>query len=207
MGLIIEIAFIITLLLIILVNLGLLKLRKELKQVENKTKLSGMEIARILSSRFCEEEPHIIKKKGLFLDHYNNNRNVIKLSPEVFDGTDMYASLVAINTTLEANRNISKSNLFIPFIILVSYFLVIVGAFLNNINIINFGLVVFILAFILQLLISNIYRRKKELEHIYKLLEDKEIIKPFNEESKENLVISSLIVLARLPYGFINYFR
>ena len=113
MGLIIEIAFLITLGIIILVNLGLLKLRKELRKVENESKLSGMEIARIISSKFCDSDPHIIKKKGLFLDHYNSNRNVIKLSPEVFDGTDMYSSSVAINVALEIkNEKISRGNYF-----------------------------------------------------------------------------------------------
>lgn len=205
MGLIIEIAFIITLILIILVNLGLLKLRKELKQIENESKLSGMEIARIISSKYCEEEPHIIKKKGLFLDHYNSNRNVIKLSPEVFDGTDMYASAIAINVALETKEEkISKGNYFATFIVLVSYVLIVLGAFLNNSNIINFGLFVFVLAFILVFCINTTYNKKDE---IFKMLKKEKIIKTIDEEIEENLILASLIVVARLPYGFINYFR
>lgn len=205
MGLIIEIAFIITLILIVLVNLGLLKLRKELKQIENESKLSGMEIARIISSKYCEEEPHIIKKKGLFLDHYNSNRNVIKLSPEVFDGTDMYASAIAINVALETKEEkISKGNYFATFIVLVSYVLIVLGAFLNNSNIINFGLIVFVLAFILVFCINTTYNKKDE---IFKMLKKEKIIKTIDEEIEENLILASLIVVARLPYGFINYFR
>lgn len=205
MGLIIEIAFIITLILIILVNLGLLKLRKELKQIENESKLSGMEIARIISSKYCEEEPHIIKKKGLFLDHYNSNRNVIKLSPEVFDGTDMYASAIAINVALETKEEkISRGNYFATFIVLVSYVLIVLGAFLNNSNIINFGLIVFVLAFILVFCINTTYNKKDE---IFKMLKKEKIIKAIDEEIEENLILASLIVVARLPYGFINYFR
>lgn len=205
MGLIIEIVFLITLGLILLVNLGLLKLRKELKQIENESKLSGMEIARIISSKYCEEEPHIIKKKGLFLDHYNNNRNVIKLSPEVFDGTDMYASAIAINVALETKEEkISRGNYFATFIVLVSYVLIILGAFLNNSNIINFGLIVFVLAFILVFCINTTYNKKDE---IFKMLKEEKIIKIVDEEIEENLILASLIVVARLPYGFINYFR
>lgn len=205
MGLIIEIAFLITLGLIILVNLGLLSLRKELKQKENESKLSGMEIARIISSKYCKEEPHIIKKKGLFLDHYNSNRNVIKLSPEVFDGTDLYSSLVAINVALETNNEkISKGNYFATFVVLVSYVLIILGAFLNNFNIINFGLVVFILAFVLVFCINTIYNKKEE---IFRMLKKEKILKFIDEDMEENLILASLIVIARLPYGFINYFR
>lgn len=205
MGLIIEIAFLITLGIIILVNLGLLKLRKELRKVENESKLSGMEIARIISSKYCEEEPHIIKKKGLFLDHYNSNRNTIKLSPEVFDGTDMYSSMVAINIALETHEEkIAKGNYFATFIVLVSYVLIILGAFLNNANIIKFGLIVFVLAFILVFCINTTYNKKEE---IFKMLKEEKIIKSLDEEIEDNLVLTSLIVLARLPYGFINYFR
>ena len=59
MGLIIEIAFLIALGIIIIINLYLLKLRKELKQIENESNLSGMEIARIVSSKYCEKEPSV----------------------------------------------------------------------------------------------------------------------------------------------------
>ena len=47
MGLIIEIAFLIALGIIIIINLYLLKLRKELKQIENESNLSGMELSLI----------------------------------------------------------------------------------------------------------------------------------------------------------------
>lgn len=205
MGLIIEIVFLITLGLILLVNLALFLLRRKLKQIENETKLSGMEIARIISSKYCEEEPHIIKKKGLFLDHYNSNRNVIKLSPEVFDGTNMYASMIAINVALETkNERIARGNYFATFIVLVSYVLIVLGAFLNNPNIINFGLIVFVLAFILVFCINTTYNKKEE---IYKMLKKEKVLKPFDKEVEENLILASCIVIARLPYGFINYFR
>lgn len=205
MSLIIEIVFLIVLGIIILINIGLLKLRKDLKKIENESKLSGMEIARIISNKYCEEEPHIIKKKGLFLDHYNSNRNVIKLSPEVFDGTDMYSSMIAINVTLETKEEkIAKENYFATFIVLVSYVLIILGAFLNNANVINFGLIVFILAFILVFCINTTYNKKEE---IFKMLKKEKVIQPFDEEREEKLILASLIVIARLPYGFINYFR
>ena len=205
MGLFIEIVFLIILVIIVLINLALLKLRKDLKKLENESKLSGMEIARIISSELCESEPHIIKKKGLFLDHFNSNRNVIKLSPEVFDGTDMYSSSVAINVALETkNEKISRGNYFATFIVLISYILIILGAFLNNSNIINFGLIVFILASILVFCINTTYNKKDEIFNIVKKVK---VLKPFDEEIENYLILTSLIVIARLPYGFINYFR
>ena len=39
------------------------------------------------------------------------------------------------------------------------------------------------------------------------MLKKEKVLKPFDEEIEENLILTSLIVIARLPYGFINYFR
>ena len=206
MGLIIEIAFIIALGIIIIINLYLLKLRKELKQIENESNLSGMEIARIVSSKYCEKEPHIIKKDGLFLDHYNINRNVIKLSPEVFDGTNMYSSIIAIIIAMEKNNEKkARENYYIALIMPVAYILIILGAFLNNFSIINLGLIIFILTFILSLTVNTTPNKN---DGILKIIKKEKIIEPFDSNNIErNMVLLRVLVLARLPYEFINYFR
>ena len=206
MGLIIEIAFLIALGIIIIINLYLLKLRKELKQIENESNLSGMEIARIVSSKYCEKEPHIIKKDGLFLDHYNINRNVIKLSPEVFDGTNMYSSIIAIIIAMEKNNEKkARANYYIALIMPVAYILIILGAFLNNFSIINLGLIIFILTFILSLTVNTTPNKN---DGILKIIKKEKIIEPFDSNNIErNMVLLRVLVLARLPYEFINYFR
>ena len=206
MGLIIEIAFLIALGIIIIINLYLLKLRKELKQIENESNLSGMEIARIVSSKYCEKEPHIIKKDGLFLDHYNINRNVIKLSPEVFDGTNMYSSIIAIIIAMEKNNEKeARENYYIALIMPVAYILIILGAFLNNFSIINLGLIIFILTFILSLTVNTTPNKN---DGILKIIKKEKIIEPFDSNNIErNMVLLRVLVLARLPYEFINYFR
>lgn len=206
MGLIIEIAFLIALGIIIIINLYLLKLRKELKQIENESNLSGMEIARIVSSKYCEKEPHIIKKDCLFLDHYNINRNVIKLSPEVFDGTNMYSSIIAIIIAMEKNNEKkARENYYIALIMPVAYILIILGAFLNNFSIINLGLIIFILTFILSLTVNTTPNKN---DGILKIIKKEKIIEPFDSNNIErNMVLLRVLVLARLPYEFINYFR
>ena len=206
MGLIIEIAFLIALGIIIIINLYLLKLRKELKQIENESNLSGMEIARIVSSKYCEKEPHIIKKDGLFLDHYNINRNVIKLSPEVFDGTNMYSSIIAIIIAMEKNNEKkARENYYIALIMPVAYILIILGAFLNNFSIFNLGLIIFILTFILSLTVNTTPNKN---DGILKIIKKEKIIEPFDSNNIErNMVLLRVLVLARLPYEFINYFR
>ncbi len=165
-----------------------------------------MEIARIVSSKYCEKEPHIIKKDGLFLDHYNINRNVIKLSPEVFDGTNMYSSIIAIIIAMEKNNEKkARENYYIALIMPVAYILIILGAFLNNFSIINLGLIIFILTFILSLTVNTTPNKN---DGILKIIKKEKIIEPFDSNNIErNMVLLRVLVLARLPYEFINYFR
>lgn len=210
MSLIIEILFLIVITLILIVNFGVRRLYKNLIEEENKTKLSGVEVAREVSSIVSNEEPHIIKKRGKFLDNYNYERNVIRLSEEVFDGTNIYASIIAINIALETDpkrTKIAKGHKFSSFIVLASYLVITIGAFINNSSIIHFGLILFIGAFILELLlIDSFAKSEEELKEVYSFLEDEKIIKPY-ESSRDYMVLLILINVARLPYGFINYFR
>ena len=200
MGLIIEIIYIIVLILIILTNIFMLKFRKELKSIPNETNLSGIEVARKLSSKLTDEEPHIIKKKGLFLDYYDSTRNVIKLTPEVFDGTDMYACALAANIALLTNK--AKRNQMRNYNI--NNFLVI----MNNYNIIYFGMIIFIISFIFQILLLEISaKNEEEINDIYKLIKKEKVLKPFGEDEESYITIMCMLTIARLPYSFINYFR
>ena len=147
MSLIIEIIFILVILFIIILNIKLRSIYKENKNIHNEKNISGFEIILNLSSN----DPHIIKKKGMYLDYYNYERNTIKLSDTVFDGEDIYASLVGVNIAYETKDiTFAKNNKFSSIMILTSYIVIILGAFLNNPNIINFGLIIFILSFIYE---------------------------------------------------------
>ena len=206
----IEIIFVITIILILIANLSIRVLVRELKEKKNETNLSGFEIAKKISQKLAKDEPHIIKKKGKFLDHYNYERNVIKLSEEVFDGTDMYAAGIALNVALETNdekKNLARGHKFTSIMVLTSYLCISLGAFLNNYRILLFGLVIFILAFIFEILLINlIAKTTDEIEDLYDFIKTQEIIKPY-EEYKEYILVLFLINVARLPYSFINYFR
>lgn len=203
MGLIIEIIFIIVVLFIIILNIRLRSIYKELKNIPNEKNISGFEIIRTLSNN----EPHIIKKKGMFLDYYDSDRNTIKLSDSVFDGEDIYASLVATNISYETTDiSFTKSNKFSSIMILISYIIIILGAFLSNTNIINFGLILFVLAFIYELyILSNLNNNEEYNKLIDKIKENKLILK---EQSKNDfIIIITLMRLATLPYSFLKYFR
>lgn len=201
---IIEIIFIIVLLLLLALNIAIRIGYNSLKQEDNETRLSGFEVA----NKMVDDDIHIIKKQGKFLDHYNSERKVIKLSPEVFDGTDMYAAAVAISLALETKRKEGfLTEKLIAFLVIASYILLVIGAFANNNSIIHFGLIIFIIAFILETYkVLSFAKTEEDMENVYKYIKKQKVIKPFEEE-KDACLLGFLTRLATLPYSFINYFR
>ena len=210
MGIIIDIIFIIIVGLIILINLLFRSVVKTTKNIKNEANLSGFEIARKVSTKFCQEEPHIIKKSGKYLDHYNKDRNVIKLSPDVFDGEDIYAGVTAFNVALETDperKNVAVGHKLNSFLVIASYLFIILGAFANNILVIRLGLVLFILTCIIEfVLISSLFKSEEELNKLYEFIKKEKLIKPVESYKDYNLLLI-LSKLATLPYSFINYFR
>lgn len=210
MGIIIDIIFIIVVGLIILINLLFRSVVKTTKNIKNEANLSGFEIARKVSSKFCQEEPHIIKKNGKYLDHYNKDRNVIKLSPDVFDGETIYAGVTAFNVALETDperKNVAVGHKLNSFLVIASYLFIILGAFANNILVIRLGLVLFILTCIIEfVLISSLFKSDEELNKLYEFIKKEKLIKPVESYKDYNLLLI-LSKLATLPYNFINYFR
>ena len=210
MGIIIDIIFIIVVGLIILINLLFRSVVKTTKNIKNEANLSGFEIARKVSTKFCQEEPHIIKKSGKYLDHYNKDRNVIKLSPDVFDGEDIYAGVTAFNVALETDperKNVAVGHKINSFLVIASYLFIILGAFANNILVIRLGLVLFILTCIIEfVLISSLFKSDEELNKLYEFIKKEKLIKPVESYKDYNLLLI-LSKLATLPYSFINYFR
>ena len=210
MGIIIDIIFIIVVGLIILINMLYRSVAKTTKNMKNEANLSGFEIARKVSSNFCDEEPHIIKKSGKYLDHYNKDRNVIKLSPEVFDGETIYAGVTAFNVALETDperKNVVIGHKINSFLVIASYLFIILGTFANNILVIRLGLVLFIITFIVEfILISSLFRSEEELNKLYELVKKEKLMKPLEAYQDKSLLLA-LSKPATLPYSFINYFR
>ncbi len=207
---IIDILFIIVLLLIILINILFRSVVKTIKNIKNETGLSGFEIAKKLSTKFCGEEPHIIVKSPQFLDYYDKERNTIKLSKEVFDGENIYASIVAINIALETNKerkNVVIGRKLNSFLVIICYLFIILGAFVNNISIIHLGLIIFILTFIIEfVLLATFFISEEELNKLCELIKKEKLLKPINEYKSKCLLIA-LSRIATLPYNFIVYFR
>ena len=103
------------------------------------------------------------------------------------------------------NEKKARENYYIALIMPVAYILIILGAFLNNFSIINLGLIIFILTFILSLTVNTTPNKN---DGILKIIKKEKIIEPFDSNNIErNMVLLRVLVLARLPYEFINYFR
>lgn len=202
MGLIIEILFLGIVLIILFTHINLKNIYKNLSSIKNEYDLSGFEIARSISSKYSKEEPHIIKKNGKYLDHYNAERNVIKLSSEVFDGTDMYAATIALNVAMETDKDnkLAVVHKLSSFIVLASYIIIVISACMNNYNAIHFGLALFIVAFAIELLFNLHNELDGDLEEFIK---KEKLIKPY----EENKTLMLYINIARLPYSFISNFK
>lgn len=206
MGLIIEITFLSIAVIIIIANVYIREIFKKLSNIENAKEITGFEITKELTTAFCEKEPHIIKKNGRFLDYYNIDRNVVKLSPNTFDDISLYANIMGYLTALEAIKTtIAKNNKLNAFIVLISYLIIIIGAIVNNFQIIHIGLAIFILAFIYKLFILNQINKLSKDKNLYNLLKRKKLMNP--DAIEINMFSMLTIYIARLPYDFLNYFR
>ena len=205
---IIEIIFVLVLILIVILNIIFRNVVKNTKELKNS--LSGFEVAQKLSEKLTTDEPHIIKKSGKYLDHYNRERNVIKLSPDVFDGENIYAGLTAINVTLEVDsdkKGISMGRKMNAFLVIVSYLVIIIGAFLANSIFIHIGMILFVLAFIIEfILLGSLFGTEESYKHLEKIIKKEKLISSFEEYNKYRIILA-IQRLAILPYGFISFFR
>ena len=205
---IIEIIFVLVLILIVILNIIFRNVVKNTKELKNS--LSGFEVAKKLSEKLTKDEPHIIKKSGKYLDHYNRERNVIKLSPDVFDGENIYAGLTAINVTLEVDsdkKGISMGRKMNAFLVIVSYLVIIIGAFLANSIFIHIGMILFVLAFIIEfILLGSLFGTEESYKHLEKIIKKEKLISSFEEYNKYRIILA-IQRLVILPYGFISFFR
>lgn len=200
-----EILFILALLIIFYANIMVRNYAKKLSQDE--TKLSGFEVAKLTSDNFAEKEPHIIKKEGRYLDHYDNDRNVIKLTPEVFDGNNKYSKVIAFFTAIKSSKKFKNINFYLKnkdFIVMGSYLIIIVGAFLNNGLAIYIGMSTFILAIVIDLILVSLFvKNLKSNNEVIEFIKKQEL----NINIEEDIKIIAYKELATIFYSFINNFR
>lgn len=169
---------------------------KSLKEIENENKLTGFELARKLSG----DETHIIEKKGIISNYYDQKRDTVKLSEEVFNNQSVYASFTSL---IVSNKNKTILNLrdLNDFLIIISYSMIIIGAFLNNLMLIRLGMIIYIIAIIIES-----YSLKIMINNINNLLKDEQYIKSSKIDNKTVISVAlrnSLLLSIR----FIRYIQ
>ena len=65
------------------------------KQIENKKRISGFEVARKILDNFGLEDIHVVEVNGNLTDHYDPSNKVVRLSTDVFHGESIASLAVA----------------------------------------------------------------------------------------------------------------
>lgn len=79
----------------ILAQIYVMSSYKKYKKRRVKSEISGFEVARNILDRNGLQDVHVVKVGGMMSDHYDPRRKVVRLSPDVFDGTTIASSAIA----------------------------------------------------------------------------------------------------------------
>lgn len=208
MGKIIEILFIVTLVILGFIYFSSFYFKKRFSEMNiSGCKLSGFEVVKLITEKMNIEDVYIIKKAGINSNYYKDKRKTVVLSPEVFDGVNDYALVIALGVGFSASNKydyVIRRKKIVYFLVMLAYINIILGGFLENFSIIYLGLSLFIIAFLLMLYVANGFMKlEKEL---LEFLEKEKIVKDVNEDLKYTFAIYSLSEFNRLTFGLIDFF-
>lgn len=161
---------------------------------ELKSKLSGFEVARKILDENNLKSMYIVEVKGSLNDHYDYNQKVIRLSTDVYHGTDLTAAVVASRICSYAildkkNDSFMKFrslvNPFITFDIYASYIIVIVGICLQDYAMVKLATLLMLVALIFHIVTLTV--EKKAIKESISNLKDNKILN--NEEIEESSML------------------
>lgn len=184
------------------------------KQVKNKQKLSGQEVARKILDYNGLSNVHIVEVKGTLTDHYDPSHKVVRLSSDIYHGETIAASSVAAHECGHAIQDkdnykwmIIRSNL-VPLVNFMTYsaYIIFFISILLQINYITYAIALVFLSLIFQIITLPVEfnassRALKNLEEL-ELLEKKEIT-----GSKEVLDSAALTYVASVISQLLNLIR
>lgn len=116
------------------------------KDVDNKKKLSGFEVAREILDSHGLDKIYIVEVKSNLSDHYDSDHKVLRLSSDVFHGESLTAAVVAARVANYAVQDKegytlmkfrSFLNKIITFVNYAAYILFIVGLALQDVSILE----------------------------------------------------------------------
>ena len=149
------------------------------KQIENKKRISGFEVARKILDNFGLEDIHVVEVNGNLTDHYDPSNKVVRLSTDVFHGESIASLAVAAHECGHAlqdkdnyNYMIIRSKLVpvVNFVTKMGYFVTIIGIIAGLFDIIVCGIVVLGATLLFQLVTLPVEfnasnRAKKEINY------------------------------------------
>ena len=130
------------------------------KQIENKKRISGFEVARKILDSFGLEDIHVVEVNGNLTDHYDPSNKVVRLSTDVFHGESIASLAVAAHECGHAlqdkdnyNYMIIRSKLVpvVNFVTKMGYFVTIIGIIAGLFDVIVCGIVVLGVTLLFQL--------------------------------------------------------
>jgi len=130
------------------------------KKINNKNKLTGFEVARLILNNNGLEDLYIVETKGIMSDHYDSSRKIIKLSSEVFHGDSIASISIAAHECGHAIQDKEgymfmrfRSFLFplVKFGTQFAYIILFVGLLVNMFNLIWVGILLVFIGLLFQI--------------------------------------------------------
>ena len=163
------------------------------KKIKNSKKISGFEVAREILDNNSLSGIYVTETKGMFSDHYDSSRKVIRLSTAVFHDITIAASAIAAHEVGHAIQDKEGNTIikfrgflgqFINFAAVGGYAAIIIGALFASSDLLWAGTILEIIILSFQLItlpveIEASEKAKRELKK-KKLLTEKEFDKYAN---------------------------
>lgn len=179
---------------------------RKYKNVFNKKRLSGFEVARLLLDHNNLKDVYVVQTNSILSNHYDLNRKVVRLSKDIFNDENIVSLVVAAHEVGHAiqdkeNNNFLRlrGNIFKIFNIttISSYLLIVLGFIFHHIELIHLGIAFIVFDLIFELITLPIEFNASSI--VLKEMEDLKLIDEINREKIMALFFScNLIYIASI---------
>lgn len=130
------------------------------KDVDNKKKLSGFEVAREILDNHGLDKVYIVEVKSNLNDHYDYDHKVLRLSSDVFHGETLTAAIVAARIASYAIQDKEGHSFMkfkyclhkiVTFVNYASYILFVIGLVLQDVSIVKMSIYFLLMVIAFQL--------------------------------------------------------
>lgn len=192
------------------------------RNIKNNKGLSGFEVARKILDKNGLNDIYVVQTKGSLTDHYDPKRKVVRLSQEVYHGTSIASLAVAAHECGHAIQDkvgytyMRIRSLIFPavhFATAFSYFVILLGLFMESMECIWLGICLVGTGLVFQLVtlpveLNASKRAKEEINHLDFADEEEQIgvSKMLSAAASTYLagVLSSALEILRLVLMFGN---